>query len=480
MSLQNPNTTISTDLAYDITRKVRARLIDLGIKLDAKTKFHIHNAAGVLAVHLKPGFGQTVAGIKSKAIDMQMAAGVEFGRVYVDHAAGAVVLELSVIKPATLYTADVLVDAGRLTPYDMIIGKRVDGTVLGINISDASTPGALVAGATGAGKTALTHSMLATVCRSSPRLKVLTYDPVHPGLPWISEYIKGNLLAAETEAAAMIERLDRLCEVMDRKPPTPVPGRVLVYIDELQDLLRVAPGVKDSLIRLAMRGRNTGIHLLLATQNPTADALPADLVANMPVRIVLSVTRDTDSRVASGGKILDAHKLPKPGAGYLASGNEVVRFVAAIPNNYKVMPATSAPADMPAEQEPFDIRTTTKPDRREIQMQRDFALPAAPRVLASPKGENGFTLPALALPAHDQTIELEPVLAQLPVPAQAMVRPPDSYTLEERIALVMAWNPSVSVSALQNALRPGGAQGGFHVVTEIVNRLKAERGANVQ
>ncbi|MEA2471401.1 MAG: segregation ATPase FtsK/SpoIIIE, family, partial [Thermoleophilaceae bacterium] len=204
------------------------------------------------------------------------------------------------------------------SPLTVWLGKDIAGKAIGTDL--AKQPHVLVAGTTGSGKSGCVNAMLSSILlRATPNeVKLVLVDPKQVELnhyesiphlitpvvtsPRLAANVLANLIKEMEERYGLMSRararsiieLNRQREAAgDRKLPY-----ILCVIDELADLMMVAPGeVEDSIIRLAQKSRAVGIHLLLATQRPSADIITGMIKANVPARIAFAVSSQTDSRV---------------------------------------------------------------------------------------------------------------------------------------------------------------------------------------
>ena len=209
-------------------------------------------------------------------------------------------------------------------PLAAWLGLDIGGKAVFLDV--ARMPHLLIAGSTGTGKSVCLNALLASILlRATPEeLRLVMIDPKkvelnhYEGIPHLLTPVVTNMknatavlsnIVAEMESryelmgAARARNLNDWNEIRRGQGLSLIP-HILVVIDELADLMMVAPGeVEDAIIRLAQKSRAVGIHLLLATQRPSVDVITGMIKANVPSRIAFAVSSQVDSRVVldSGG-----------------------------------------------------------------------------------------------------------------------------------------------------------------------------------
>jgi S-DNA-T family DNA segregation ATPase FtsK/SpoIIIE len=209
------------------------------------------------------------------------------------------------------------------SPLAIALGRDVAGAPVVADL--AAMPHLLIAGTTGSGKSVCITSLTAClVMNNSPEdLRLVMIDPkmvelvrfnglphllgrVETGLErivgvlrWCTQEMDRRYKLLEQAKARDIEAYNR--RVRRRKSGELLP-RIVVMIDELADLMMMAPDQTErTVVRLAQMARATGLHLVLATQRPSTDIVTGLIKANFPARISFAVASSVDSRV-----ILDA------------------------------------------------------------------------------------------------------------------------------------------------------------------------------
>ncbi|HEX6493675.1 MAG TPA: DNA translocase FtsK, partial [Candidatus Dormibacteraeota bacterium] len=184
----------------------------------------------------------------------------------------------------------------------------------------ARMPHLLIAGATGSGKSVCINAVLAGfLLQATPaQLKLILVDPKRVELSGFAD-LPHLLVPVVVEPDAAVASLRWAVKEMEeryklfashgarnivafneRSPQlglNPLPN-IVVVIDELADLMMVAAGeIEDLICRIAQLARAVGIHLIVATQRPSADIITGLIKANIPSRVAFAVSSGVDSRV---------------------------------------------------------------------------------------------------------------------------------------------------------------------------------------
>jgi len=204
------------------------------------------------------------------------------------------------------------------SPLTFALGRDVAGEPV---VADLATmPHLLIAGTTGSGKSvcikAITTSLMYNNTPDDLRLVMIDPKMVElvrfNGLPHLYGRVEVELervvkvlrwVAREMDdrykrfAAATARNLDDYNRMMKQQGEPLVP-RIVVLVDELADLMMLAPDeVERTICRIAQMARATGIHLVVATQRPSVDVVTGLIKANFPARISFATVSQTDSRV---------------------------------------------------------------------------------------------------------------------------------------------------------------------------------------
>lgn len=203
-------------------------------------------------------------------------------------------------------------------------GCDIAGKVVVTDI--AKMPHVLIAGATGSGKSVCINTIIMSILyKAAPdEVKLIMIDPkvvelsVYNGIPhllipvvtdpkkasgalnWaVMEMTKRYQLFAEYQVRDLKgynDKIEKIKDLNSEPKPERLP-QIVIIVDELADLMMVAPGeVEEAICRLAQLARACGIHLILATQRPSVNVITGLIKANMPSRIAFSVSSGVDSR----------------------------------------------------------------------------------------------------------------------------------------------------------------------------------------
>ena len=266
--------------------------------------------------------GVKLSRITNLAGDLALALGVINVRIApIPEKISTVGIEVPNKVVSTVYLRTILESQrfqGAKSKLSFAVGKDIGGDCIVGNI--AKLPHMLIAGTTGSGKSVCMNSLiLSLLYKARPdEVKFIMIDPkmvelgIYSGIPhmltpvvtepkkaagalqWaVVEMLKRYRLFSEA-GVRDIEGYNRHCEITGEST---LP-QVVVVIDELADLMMIAAKeVEESICRVAQMGRAAGMHLVVATQRPSADVITGLMKANIPSRIAFAVSSAMESRI---------------------------------------------------------------------------------------------------------------------------------------------------------------------------------------
>ena len=247
------------------------------------------------------------------------------GEILVEHIRGTKYISVDIPFAGAAKSISLIDNLFRLDETNgllgILAGQRPDGVFEILDLSKA--PHLLVAGTTGSGKTIFLYSIIVSLLKKygCKDLQLLIIDPKQTDFIFfddLSQLYGGHVITDAEEALEMIRRINEVdkeertellksnksrdIESYNAKNPGNRMKRLVVIIDEYADLIQAAEmqGTRKEfeklLVMLAQRVRNLGIHLVIATQRPSAQIVTGALKANIPFRVSFRLPSHTDSQ----------------------------------------------------------------------------------------------------------------------------------------------------------------------------------------
>ena len=353
----------------DVATKLQKTLYSFGVQ--AKVE-NVSVGPAITRYELKPAEGVRVSKIANLADDIALNLAAETIRIEAPiPGKQAVGIEVPNTEKETVHFRDIVESdefQGAKSKLSVALGKDVAGNMAIADI--AKMPHALIAGATGSGKSVCINTIIASIIyKAKPsEVKFVMVDPkvvelsVYNGIPHLLIPVVTDPKKAAGALAWAVQEMDNRYNVFAQKGVRDLKGynalaekeegigklpQIVIIIDELADLMMVAAKeVEDSICRLAQKARAAGMHLIIATQRPSVDVITGIIKANIPSRIAFAVSSQVDSRtildqvgaeklLGKGDMLFYPSGAPKPTRvqGAFVSDDEVEKIVSFIKSN---------------------------------------------------------------------------------------------------------------------------------------------------
>ncbi len=377
--VEKPNTVEQTSKIELIanSKKLESTLRSFGV---VATVNEVSKGPSVTRYEIQPGPGVKVSKIANLSDDLALNLAAKSIRIQAPiPGKRAVGIEVPNETTEMVYLREVLDDENFKNFKSKLafgIGKDISGKIV---VADLATmPHLLIAGATGAGKSVCVNTLITSIIyKSSPdEVKLLMIDPkvvelsVYNGIPHLLIPVVTDPKKASASLNWAVREMEKRYKLFADKnvrdlkgynsamalEDGPLEPQIVIIIDELADLMMTASKeVEAAIIRIAQMARAAGIHLIIATQRPTADVITGLIKSNIPSRLAFSVSSGLDSKI-----ILD-----ETGAEKLLGKGDMLFKPMGSPEPYRIQGAFIS--DKEVESIVSFLKTETDPeDMREI------------------------------------------------------------------------------------------------------------------
>ncbi len=284
----------------------------LGVEIDIGT---ITGGPSVEQYEIIPGKGVKLSQIKKLDEDLSLALKSKVLITFNSH--GSLCLEAPINKRRTVFFRRLLETADDINnKLPVVLGVNASYETFSFDL--AELPHLLIAGTTGSGKSILVKSILASIMYNlTPNdVRLVLIDPkrVDFSIFNTSSFLACRVITDMADASnvllTLVEEMEKRYDILERNNSSNIlqyndsvkAGKKLPYIitvvDEFADLIMGEKGdIGDNIIRIAQKARACGIHLILATQRPSAEVISGLIKANVPGKIALSVSSSINSKI---------------------------------------------------------------------------------------------------------------------------------------------------------------------------------------
>lgn len=305
---------------YDRAEKIRKAQLLKQTLLSFGVEVNVENIAvgpTITRYEVKPKVGTKVSKITNLTEDLALALAAKSIRIEAPIPGKSYIgVEIPNETSQTVsFKETIQVGMDKKENYNIVfaMGKDISGEVI---LSDITKmPHALIAGSTGSGKSVCINTIICSIIYnySPEEVKLILIDPkvvelsIYNKLPHLIIPVVTDMKKTPSALSWAVNEMEKRYALFaqskskdivsyNKKNEEKLP-RIVIIIDELADLMMVAPKeIEEAICRIAQKARACGIHLVVATQRPSVDVITGLIKANIPSRIAFAVSSQTDSR----------------------------------------------------------------------------------------------------------------------------------------------------------------------------------------